>query len=242
MVPRADVHAVPDDISLTELLLAFTRSAHSRMPVYRETLDDANAMVHIRDLMEHITTDAYVEGGSLDLTRVDLSAKLADSGLMRSVLSVPGTMPATDLLARMRAARIQMALVIDEYGGVDGLVSMEDIVEAVVGDIEDEHDAEDEDAPSVVQLGRGAWSIDGLTELEEVTEVTGVDFGPLLDEEEEIETLGGVVFALHGQVPPVGEVLTSDNLPDVTFEVLEADSRRVRRVALRRVEGERGEP
>jgi CBS domain containing-hemolysin-like protein len=236
MVPRSEIAAVADDITLNALLATFAGSAHSRLPVYRETLDDANAMVHIRDVVDYMTRAALTEAGDgYDFARLNLDASLAAAGLMRPVLSVPGTMPATDLLARMQAAHIQMALVIDEFGGVDGLVSMEDIVETVVGDIEDEHDIEDDDVPDILVLGPEAWSIDGLAELDRVSAVTGIDLASLFDDEEEpAETLGGVVFALAGTVPPVGTVVTREELPGVAFEVLEADSRRVRRVAVRR--------
>jgi CBS domain containing-hemolysin-like protein len=152
---------------------------------------------------------------------------------MRPVLSVPASMPAMDLLARMQAAHIQMALVIDEFGGVDGLVSLEDVVETVVGDIEDEHDNDDDDTPDIVVLGPDAWSIDGLTELEQVAAVTGIDLAVLSDDDA-VETLGGVVFALNGYAPPVGTIITPDDLPGISFEVEEADARRVKRVILRR--------
>lgn len=236
MLPRSEIAAVAEDVTLTALLTAFARSAHSRLPVYRETLDDANAMVHIRDVVDYMTRAALIEDSAgLDFSRLNLDVRLADTGLMRPVLSVPATMPATDLLAKMQAAHIQIALVIDEFGGVDGLVSMEDIVETVVGDIEDEHDIEEDDVPDILVLGPEAWSIDGLAELDRVAAVTGIELASLFeDDEDAAETLGGVVFALNGYVPPVGTVVTRDELPGVEFEVLEADSRRVRRVALRR--------
>jgi CBS domain containing-hemolysin-like protein len=237
MVPRPDIAAVAEDVTLADLLSAFARSAHSRMPVFRESLDDANAMVHIRDVVDYMTRGALNEdAASYDLGRLNLDVRLKDIGLMRPILSVPPTMPATDLLAKMQAAHIQIALVIDEFGGVDGLASLEDLIETVVGDIEDEHDIEDDDVPDIMVLGPDAWSIDGLAELDRVTAVTGVEFAPLFDEDDEAaETLGGVVFALNGYVPPVGTIVTREELPGVAFEVLEADSRRVRRVALRRV-------
>jgi CBS domain containing-hemolysin-like protein len=234
MVPRSDIDAVADDISLNDLLQVFARAAHSRMPVYRESLDDANAMVHIRDLVDYMTRVALREDGvGFDFTRLDLGVTLAEAGLMRPVLSVPASMPAMDLLARMQAAHIQMALVIDEFGGVDGLVSLEDVVETVVGDIEDEHDNDDDDTPDIVVLGPDAWSIDGLTELEQVAAVTGIDLAVLSDDDA-VETLGGVVFALNGYAPPVGTIITPDDLPGISFEVEEADARRVKRVILRR--------
>ncbi|MEJ1159651.1 hemolysin family protein [Prosthecomicrobium sp. N25] len=238
MVPRSEITAIAADVTLTELMLAFKESGHSRMPVYRESLDDASGMVHIRDLMGHIAEEATVRASLVEtreersagiyLTQVDLSRRLEDAGLIRPVLFVPASMPATDLLARMQANRIQIALVIDEFGGVDGLVSLEDIVETVVGDIEDEHDIAEE-AADVVPAGEGTWIVDGLVELDDVAAATGIRFeGEALPED--VETIGGLVFALAGRMPAIGEVVRSEKLPGVALEVLDADSRRVKRL------------
>lgn len=238
MIARAEIEGIDEDTPLDRVLLRFMDSGHSRMPVYRESLDEAIGMIHIRDLMSHIArtsaADETDDGQpTLDLSRADLSARLADTGLVRPVLFVPGTMPATDLLARMQANRIQMALVIDEYGGVDGLVSLEDIVETVVGDIEDEHDVEEDAA--IVGAGAGAWLADARAGLDEVADAIGVDLtGAGLDEE--VETLGGLVVSLVGRVPTVGEVLHLDELGDISVEVLDADARRLKRLRLVRVE------
>ena len=152
MVPRADIDAVDLSTTLGELLVALENSGHSRLPVYHESLDDPRGMIHIRDVLNHITRvargkrrgrprkDSAQRPADLDLSVVELSRPVSDLSVIRPVLFVPPSMFAADLMARMRAARIQMALVIDEYGGTDGLVSLEDIVEMVVGDIEDEHD------------------------------------------------------------------------------------------------------
>lgn len=238
MVARADIEGIDEDTTLERLLLAFMASGHSRMPVYRESLDEAVGMIHIRDLMSHIAQAGRLgadDDPRLDLSRADLSVRLADTALVRPVLFVPGTMPASDLLARMQSQRIQMALVIDEYGGVDGLISMEDIVETVVGDIEDEHD-EDEHA-EVVAAGPDRWIADARAGLDETAEVTGWDFSDVgLDEE--VETIGGLVVSLAGRVPAVGETFLSDRLPDLAVEILEADPRRLKRLGLRRI----GEP
>lgn len=244
MVPRSEIAAVTADTTLTDLMIAFKESGHSRMPVYRETLDDASGMVHIRDLMSLIAEEATVRASAIDtravspaglyLTQVDLSRRLEDTDLVRPVLFVPGSMPATDLMARMQANRIQMALVIDEFGGVDGLVSLEDIVETVVGDIEDEHDIEEEGS-AVVAAGEEAWLADGLAELGEVSEATGIDFSGL--EFEDVETLGGLVSALIGRMPAEGEVIPVEQLPGVTLEILAVDQRRVKRVRIMRNAG-----
>ncbi len=242
MLTRSAIDAVPADIDLAHLMIMFSRTGRSRMPVYRETLDDAFGMIHIRDLMNWIARAAA--GPAIDsetapdplqpvtLAGVDLTIRLSDTDLVRNVLFVPASMPATDLLARMQTNRIQIALVIDEYGGVDGLVSLEDIVETVVGDIEDEHDT-GEDEGTIQADGKDIWIADGSVVLEDVTQLTGIDFGPA-GLEEEVDTLGGLAFALFGRVPRPGEELSTDLLPDLVFEVVDADSRRIRRLRLRR--------
>lgn len=239
MIARADIDAIAEDTTLDHVMVSFLESGHSRMPVYRESLDDAVGMIHIRDLMAHIARGAIdpadrTETTKVDLARADLSRRLADADLVRPVLFVPGSMLATDLLARMQASRIQMALVIDEYGGVDGLCSMEDIVETVVGDIEDEHDVDE--AATVVAAGPEAWVADARATLEEVTEAIGHDLADI-DLDEEVETLGGLVVSLAGRVPVAGELFVDDHLPGFEVEVLEADSRRLKKLRLRRVAG-----
>jgi CBS domain containing-hemolysin-like protein len=237
MIARAEIDGIDEDTTLDRVLLAFMASGHSRMPVYRETLDEAVGMIHIRDLMGHIAHASVVAGADPDepgveLGRADLKKRLADADLVRPVLFVPGSMPATDLLARMQQNRIQMALVIDEYGGVDGLCSMEDIVETVVGDIEDEHDVAEDAA--VVAAGPGLWIADARAALDEVAEMIGLDLADIgLDEE--VETLGGLVVSLAGRVPAAGEVLTSSRLAGLEVEVLEADARRLKKLELRRL-------
>ena len=185
MVPRADIEAVEIDTTLGELLNLFEQSGHSRMPVYSETLDDPRGMVHIRDVMSHITRPARTrKGRGARASRPGVrsisprwtSAKsLGELNLIRSVLFVPPSMLASDLMARMQATRTQMALVIDEYGGTDGLVSLEDIVEMVVGDIEDEHD---DDEPLITQAGEGVFIVDAKAEIDDVAQEIGDDFTP----------------------------------------------------------------
>ncbi|WP_181707950.1 hemolysin family protein [Chthonobacter rhizosphaerae] len=232
MVPRADILAVPHDVTLTDLLRIFENSGHSRMPVYRETLDDALGMVHIKDLMTHLVIAARqgadTEAGPLDLGAVDLARTLEDAQLLRPVLFVPPSMPATDLLAKMQAARTQMALVIDEYGGTDGLVSIEDLVETIVGEIDDEHDETDD--PLIVAADDGSFLADARADLDTVSEAIP-GFVPD-DFDDEADTLGGLVFALLGRIPASGEVVTSEDLPGFTIEVLEADPRRLRSVRI----------
>jgi len=233
MVPRADIEAVEVGATLGALLAAFQRTEHSRIPVYRETLDDPAGMVHIKDLMLYIARRAVAEAagnGGVDLARVDLGTRIADTRLVRPVLFVPPSMPATELLTKMQTARIQLALVIDEYGGTDGLVSLEDLVETIVGDIEDEHD--DEEAPRIVEMGEGVFVADARVPLEEVE----AQFGPAFraaDYDEEVETLGGLFSLLLGHIPARGEVLTFPELPGVEVTVLDADPRRLKRVRIR---------
>jgi CBS domain containing-hemolysin-like protein len=261
MIPRADIDAVDLETSLSRVMELFQKSGHSRMPVYEETLDDPRGMVHIKDLMAYIaergasgraTTSVDNEtdstglqplpsGGSarnghnmpdLDLACVDLSVTLKETDLVRNLLFVPPSMPATDLMAKMQADRIQMALVIDEYGGTDGLVSLEDLVEEVVGDIEDEHD-EDEEA-MLAPAGDGVWIADPRLPLEDLDEVLGTQ---LTDGEisEDVDTLGGLLYFSVGRVPVRGELLlVPDEVPGFEFEVMDADPRRIKRLKIRR--------
>ncbi|WP_084798226.1 hemolysin family protein [Pleomorphomonas koreensis] len=235
MVPRADIAAVDADTTLSELLELFEASGHSRMPVYRETLDDAIGMVHIKDLITHITGKARIDGAAadaeerLDVGKVDLGITLDAARLVRAVLFVPPSMPATDLLQKMQATHIQMALVIDEYGGTDGIVSIEDVVETIVGEIDDEHD--DEDGPLVRTVQEGVYLADARADLDEVRAVIGPSFS-FADYDEDVDTLGGLLFAALGRIPARGEVIVSDDLPGWEVEVLDADPRRIKTVRL----------
>jgi CBS domain containing-hemolysin-like protein len=243
MVPRADIEAVEITTNLGDLLGLFEQSGHSRMPVYSETLDDPRGMVHIRDVLAHITKLARVRKGRttrkaapatlLDLAKVDLTRTIGDLTLIRPVLFVPPSMLASDLMGRMQAMRTQMALVIDEYGGTDGLVSLEDIVEMVVGDIEDEHD---EDEPMITQTGEGVFVVDGKAEIDEVAKMIGEDFAAG-EHGEYVDTIGGMIFNTLGRVPARGEVVQA--IPGFEFHVLDADPRRVKRVRI--VETQKGE-
>ncbi|MBY9066031.1 CBS domain-containing protein [Hyphomonas sp. WL0036] len=214
MIPRADIKAVEAGISLQELLETFAEVTHSRLPVFRETLDDPIGFVHIKDLVTELA-----KGGTLPRRPLER--------LHREVLYVPPSMKLTDLLVKMQATRIHLALVVDEYGGTDGLLTLEDLVEVIVGDIEDEHD--DEEAMFVRRSPR-VWEADARTEIEDFQEETGVDLS--LDElDADIDTLGGVAFALAGKVPVRGEVLRHPGGAEI--EIMDADARRVRRLRLR---------
>ncbi|MDX8462304.1 hemolysin family protein [Mesorhizobium humile] len=243
MVPRADIEAVEINTTLGDLLGLFEQSGHSRMPVYSETLDDPRGMVHIRDVLAHITKLARVKKGrtrakapvttALDFAQVDLARTIGDLNLIREVLFVPPSMLASDLMGRMQTTRTQMALVIDEYGGTDGLASLEDIVEMVVGDIEDEHD---DDEPMITQTGDGVFVVDGKAEIDEVAKMIGEDFAAG-EHGEYVDTIGGMIFNTLGRVPARGEVVQA--IPGFEFHVLDADPRRVKRVRI--VQSQKGE-
>jgi CBS domain containing-hemolysin-like protein len=235
MIPRADIIAVSQDATLRDVLAVFRSAGHSRLPVYAETLDDPRGMVHIRDFVDYLaqcaekSRNAPGTDADLSVASIDFGAELGAADILRPVLFVPRSMPALDLLVRMQATRTHMALVIDEYGGTDGLVSIEDIVEMIVGDIEDEHDTSDE--PRIVGIGNGAYLIDAKTDLDEVKESLGVDFR-LEDTPQEVTTLGGLVAWLAGRVPMRGEIVASP-VEGYEFEIVEADPRRVAKIRVR---------
>ena len=227
MIPRADILALEVDETIGEAVAAFRDSGHSRMPVYRETLDDPIGMVHIKDLMDYMMTAATTDAG-LDLSRVNLATTLAETAVVREVLFVPPSMHATTLLSTMQAKRVQMAVVIDEYGGTDGLVSLEDVVEIVFGDIEDEHDDE---TPMITQEPDGTFLADARADLDDLEKVLGsrLDLG---SEHDDVDTLGGLVFTLLGRIPAIGERIEVPG--GLEFEILESDPRRVKRLRIRR--------
>ena len=236
MVPRAEVHAVSMEETLGDVLKEFEDTGHSRLPVHGDTLDDPRGMVLIKDLLLYMTKKARVKNGrktkknaspdGLDLSQIDLSAPLSKVNVIRKVLFVPPSMLASDLMARMQATRTQMALVIDEYGGTDGLVSLEDIVEEVVGEIEDEHD-DDDDAAQIIDKGDGIWTVDARVEVEKLMEEIGPAFEPG-EHAEDVDSVGGLVFALAGHIPVRGEVVRG--VSGFEFRVMDADPRRIRRV------------
>lgn len=240
MMPRADIIAVRTDISLGELMRVFENAGHSRLVVYDETLDNPQGMVHIRDLIAYVTVRAQVDPkanvkrkkpfpADLDLRAVDLGKSLADARIIRKLLYVPPSMPALDLLAKMQAMRIHLALVVDEYGGSDGLVSIEDAVEQVVGEIDDEHDSEQ--PAQIVRLPDGSFVADARASLEDAATVIGTDFAPG-EEASEVDTLGGYLVALVQRVPLRGEVIAGPATYDI--EVLDADPRRVKKLRITR--------
>jgi CBS domain containing-hemolysin-like protein len=237
MVPRADIVAVEDTATLRDLLDRFVTANHSRMPVYRETLDDLTGMVHVKDLMRWISEKGTkrrrsskiakdTPAASLSLSAADLATEVKHSGLQREVLFVPPSMPASDLLIKMQSSHIHMAIVVDEYGGTDGLVSIEDLVEEIVGDISDEHDAEE---TLIIDNGDGTFMADARADLEELEAILKTDFLPE-ERDAETDTLGGLIFSMLGRVPVRGELLRHPS--GIEFEVLEADPRRVKKIKI----------
>jgi CBS domain containing-hemolysin-like protein len=228
MVPRADIIAVDDTTTIDELMRVFRQAEHSRLPVYHETLDDPRGMIHIRDLMSWITSEAELGGaGRLDLGKVDLQRSIATMNITRDLLYVPDSMSVLDLLLKMQTTRLHLALVVDEYGGTDGLVSIEDLVEEVVGDIADEHDVEDEPLirldPRLGLIADARMPIEDLEKRLQRQLVTE-------EQEEDIDTLGGLVFSIAGRIPARGELVRHPS--GIEFEVLEADPRRIKRLRI----------
>ena len=211
MVPRADIVAVDAKCDLPELLATIGEHGHSRYPVYRGTLDDAVGLIHIKDVLMLVAS-----GKPFALHRI-----------VRKVLFVSPSIRVLDLLLEMRLKRTHMALVVDEYGGIDGLVTIEDMVEQIVGEIEDEHDREIE--PDFIERPDGVIEADARMPLEELEERVG----PLVDDEdrEDIDTLGGLVFFLAGRIPSRGELIGHPS--GLEFEVVDADPRRIKRLRVR---------
>ena len=211
MVPRADIVAVDISTTLADLVGLMSEEAHSRIPVYRETLDDIAGMVHIKDVLESWTRDNQGD--------------LAD--LVRPVLFVAPSTPILELLLQMRVRRVHMALVVDEFGGIDGLATIEDLVEEIVGEIEDEHD--EDETPRMVEYRNGTVEADARVPIMDFEERMG-EFLTDSEREEDIDTLGGLVFFLAGRVPAKGEIIAHSS--GLEFQILDADPRRIRRMRI----------
>lgn len=213
MVPRSDIVAVQDDITLVDLRTLILEKEHTRMPVYHESLDDILGFIHIKDFIRYLGTDT------------EFSVK----DIIRNILVVPPSMPVIDLLVKMRASRVHMALVVDEHGGTDGLVTIEDLMEEIVGEIEDEHDTEEEEF-TVKEMADSTLDVSARMKIEELESKLNMK---LVDDIEDVdfETVGGLIFSLAGKVPEVGE--TIDHPSGLQFEVTEADPRRIKRVLIK---------
>ena len=214
MTPRVDIFAVELSTPFAEVVDRFAESEHSRMPIYRETLDDPVGVVHVKDVFKLLAGGRRPGPEDLILQK-----------LRRDALYVPGSMRAADLLLRMQAERTHMAMVIDEFGGTDGLVTMEDLVEAVVGEIDDEHD--EAAVAGIVPRPGGIYEVDARAPLEKLEAAIGQDLAPG-ELDEEIDTVGGLVSALAGRVPQRGEVIAHPAGDEI--QVLDSDARRVKRV------------
>ncbi len=224
MVPRANIVAADNTATLTELSQAFKEAGHSRLPVYKESLDDPVGMVHIKDLLPYLMLDAKGRTGKTYPNRKVLQY------IRREVLYVPPSMLAQDLLRRMQFRRIHMAIVVDEYGGTDGLVTIEDLIEPIVGDIDDEHD---ELVPEVQIVtgkgGRSVWEADARISIEDFEKTVGREFATP-DQEEDVDTLGGLIFTMAGRVPERGEIIK--HADGLEFEIIDADPRRLKRLRI----------
>ena len=236
MVPRADIVAVQQDIALGELVRVFEVAGHSRLVVYNDTLDDPTGMVHIRDLVAFMAARAAQTPASaaateqpsqLNFANIDLAMPLSTAKIVREILYAPPSMRALDLLAKMQATRIHLALVIDEYGGSDGLVSIEDLVELVVGDIADEHD--EDESHAVTPQSDGSYLANGRASLDDVRAAIGEVFD-VGEAARDVDTLGGYLVTKAGHVPVRGELVPGPG--PFEAEVLDADPRRVKRVRI----------
>ncbi|MEM7620914.1 MAG: hemolysin family protein [Pseudomonadota bacterium] len=255
MVPRADIIAIDETDSLTDLLVKFKHAGHSRLPLYRNTLDDPVGMVHIKDFMQWITdlsnkhrntssqSAADINTAnkkasdknltekkeySLDFSSVDLNQQIASAKIKRNILFVPSSMPVIGLFLRMQTTRVHMALVIDEYGGTNGLVSIEDLVEEIVGDIEDEHDQSGK--PLMSQDPVNGLIADARTPIEDLETKLRLSLDLPQHHDDEFDTLGGLVFSMVGRIPVRGELIKHKS--GIEFEIMDADPRRIKRLKI----------
>lgn len=212
MLPRADIIAVEDTISLAALHQMFAQAQHTRLPVYHDSLDNVLGFVHIKDLVQHLTSPT--------------SSSFALETILRKPLFIPPSMKVMDLLIKMRAKRVHMAFVLDEYGGTDGLVTLEDLMEEIVGEIEDEHD-EVNAHPEIKREGKDLIA-NARISIETLEQELGLSLHS--SEHTDFDTLGGLIFSLLGYVPTLGEEITHES--GVRFTILDADSRKIRKVKI----------
>lgn len=214
MIPRADIAAVEENVTLEDLKNIIIEKEHTRTPIYKDSLDNVIGFVHIKDVIPFLGTDK-----PFSLTSI-----------LREILYVPPSMKVVDLLVKMRSKRVHMALVLDEYGGTDGLVTLEDLVEEIVGEIEDEHD--EQEPQEVRAIDEKTYEVNARVAVEELEKLLGVTL--MKEDEEDFETLGGLIFFLLGHVPEVGEI-AEHAASGLSFEVLEADERSVKTLLVRRI-------
>jgi CBS domain containing-hemolysin-like protein len=235
MVPRVDIEAIEETATLRELLDSFISVNHSRLPVYRETLDDVVGFIHVKDFIKWMSGKGKMrkakgsETAGLSLPASELASTVKQHpSFIRDVLYVPPSMPAPDLLLKMKESHVHLAVVVDEYGGTDGLVSLEDIVEAIVGDIADEHDS-DEEARLIKKQADDLYMADARITISTLDQMFKVDLLPE-DQEDEADTLAGLLFEMGGRIPERGEVIVHGS--GLEFEIIDSDARRVKRVRI----------
>ena len=211
MIPRAEIIAVEENISFEKVINIFVEGAHSRIPIYNEQLDNITGMLHIKDLVKYQT-----ENNNKDNFIIDIK---------KEILHIPPSMPALDLLIKMQLTRLHMGVVIDEYGGVDGLITIEDVIEEITGEIEDEHDGDN--IEMFIKLGNNIFESNARLPIEELEKISQIK---LVKKEEDTETIGGLVVSIAGRVPQRGEIIKHES--GMTFTIIDADPRRIKTVKI----------
>lgn len=211
MIPRAEIIALEESISFDEAIKIFVEGAHSRIPIYNEQLDNITGMLHIKDLIKYQTEN-------------DIKGNFIDS-IKKDILHIPPSMPALDLLIKMQLTRLHMGVVIDEYGGVDGLITIEDVIEEITGEIEDEHD--DKDISMFIKLSPNTFEANARLSIAELEKISQIQ---LINEDDDTDTIGGLVATVAGRVPQRGEIIKHDS--GIVFTILDADPRRIKTIKI----------
>ena len=211
MIPRAEIIAVEESITFDEAINIFVEGAHSRIPIYHEQLDNITGMLHIKDLVKYQTEN-------------DIKSNFIDS-IKKDILHIPPSMPALDLLIKMQLTRLHMGVVIDEYGGVDGLITIEDVIEEITGEIEDEHD--DKDISMFIKLSPNTFEANARLSIEELERISQIQ---LTKDDDDTDTIGGLVATVAGRVPQRGEIIKHDS--GIVFTILDADPRRIKTIKI----------
>lgn len=211
MIPRAEIIAVEESITFDEAIKIFVEGAHSRIPIYHEQLDNITGMLHIKDLVKYQTEN-------------DIKSNFIDS-IKKDILHIPPSMPALDLLIKMQLTRLHMGVVIDEYGGVDGLITIEDVIEEITGEIEDEHD--DKDISMFIKLSPNTFEANARLSIEELERISQIQ---LTKDDDDTDTIGGLVATVAGRVPQRGEIIKHDS--GIVFTILDADPRRIKTIKI----------
>ena len=211
MIPRAEIIALEESISFDEAIKIFVEGAHSRIPIYNEQLDNITGMLHIKDLVKYQTEN-------------DIKGNFIDS-IKKDILHIPPSMPALDLLIKMQLTRLHMGVVIDEYGGVDGLITIEDVIEEITGEIENEHD--DKDISMFIKLSPNTFEANARLSIAELEKISQIQ---LINEDDDTDTIGGLVATVAGRVPQRGEIIKHDS--GIVFTILDADPRRIKTIKI----------